>query len=147
MRQYFVFPPGMKDFRDRNWNNLLHLIIYYPSDTEMHLELVPNEVPKNSSYFASQTYPIGKPHCNHNISLFHRESQMTAGASSAEGFCEIHFIPPGKLTRRFAPHTGIGTVGVSEMGARIHRLHFSPWVGWEAGKKYREEQRLSDAIV
>lgn len=61
--------------------------------------------------------------------------KMTAGASSAEGFYEIHFIPSGKLTRRFAPHTGIGTVGGGKMGARIHRLHFFPWVGWEAGKK------------
>jgi len=46
---------------------------------------------------------------------------MTAGASSAEGFYEIHFIPSGKLTGCFAPHTGIGTVGGGEMGARIHR--------------------------
>lgn len=50
--------------------------------------------------------------------------KMTAGASSAEGFYEIHFIPSGKLTRRFAPHTGIGTVGGGEMGARIHRHLF-----------------------
>lgn len=75
------------------------------------------------------------------------KGKMTAGASSAEGFYEIHFIPSGKLTRRFAPHTGIGTVGGGEMGARIHRLRFSPWLGWEAGKKPSEEQRHSDAIV
>lgn len=67
------------------------------------------------------------------IFLFSRgKVKMTAGASSAEGFYEIHFIPSGKLTRRFAPHTGIGTVGGT--GARIHRLRFSPRVGWEAGK-------------
>lgn len=39
---------------------------------------------------------------------------MTAGAASAEGVCEIHFIPSGKLTRHFTPHIGIGTGGGGE---------------------------------
>lgn len=40
--------------------------------------------------------------------------KMTAGAASAEGVCEIHFIPSGKLTRHFTPHIGIGTGGGGE---------------------------------
>lgn len=87
MRQYFVFPPGMQDFSDRNWNNLLQSIIYYPSEAEMLLDLVPNDVPTNSSYFANQTYPTGKSQRNHNISVFRGESR-----NDGRGFLCTRFL-------------------------------------------------------
>lgn len=106
LRQYFVFPPGTQGFSDRNWNNLLHPIIYSPSDAQAHLELVPSEVPTNSSCFTQQTHPMGGAQRNHNILFSKGKVKVTAGASSAAGFYEIHWIPSGKLASCSAARRG-----------------------------------------
>lgn len=101
----------MLNFHDRNSSNLLCLILSHPSDAELHLEMVQNDVPTNLSHFVKWTHPMGWAQRNHNISIFCGESQMRAGDASAGGVCEMHVIPPGKQTRHFTLKQGRGHPG------------------------------------
>lgn len=75
MRRYFVFPLEMPNFHDRNSSNLLCLILSYPSDAELHLEMVQNDVPTHLSHSIKWTHPMGWAQRNHNIPIFCRESR------------------------------------------------------------------------
>lgn len=148
MRQYFVFPPGMQDFSDRNWNNLLHSIIYYPSDAEMHLELVPNDVPTNSSYFAKQTYPMGKSQCNHNISIFHGESQNDSRGFLCRRFLWNSFYSFRKTDKTLCTTHWNRHRRRRQNGSQDSQAPLLP-LGRLGGRKKKcsEEQRHSDVIV